>query len=208
MRKTSLAVVGHIGPAPRGDKMSAPHALAALAALGQPTRLAIFRLLMRREPDGLAAGAIAEAIGCPHNTLSTHLSILARSGLVRGTRDGRSIVYRADVEGMRSADRLSWSTDCCDGHPELCNLAGCAARGAPAARRTEEQPTQEISHAPNACRQEDLQRPVSLHRQFGPLDHGRGHPQSRGRGKLPRLLGRKPARRARCIPTRSISCAS
>ena len=82
--------------------MSAPHALAALAALGQPTRLEIFRLLMRREPDGLPAGAIADTIGCPHNTLSSHLGILARSGLVRGTRDGRSIIYRADVEGIRA----------------------------------------------------------------------------------------------------------
>jgi DNA-binding transcriptional ArsR family regulator len=121
MRKSSLAVVGHIGPALRGDKISAPHALAALAALGQPTRLEIFRLLMRREPGGLAAGAIADAIGCPHNTLSTHLSILARSGLVRGTRDGRSIVYRADVEGMRALVAFL-ITDCCDGHPEICNL--------------------------------------------------------------------------------------
>jgi DNA-binding transcriptional ArsR family regulator len=116
-------VVGHIGPAPRGDKISAPHALAALAALGQPTRLAIFRLLMRREPDGLAAGAIAEAVGCAHNTLSSHLSILARSGLLRGTRDGRSIVYRADVEGMRALIAFLMN-DCCDGHPEICNLAG------------------------------------------------------------------------------------
>jgi ArsR family transcriptional regulator len=122
MRKTSLAVVGHIGPAPRGDRISAPHALAALAALGQPTRLAIFRLLMRREPDGLAAGAIAQSVGCPHNTLSTHLSILARSGLVHGTRDGRSIVYRADVEGMRALLAFLVN-DCCDGHPEICNLA-------------------------------------------------------------------------------------
>jgi DNA-binding transcriptional ArsR family regulator len=105
----------------RGDKLSAPHALAALAALGQPTRLEIFRLLMRREPDGLPAGVIAEAIGCPHNTLSTHLSILARSGLVRGMRDGRSIVYRADVDGMRSLIGFL-VTDCCEGHPELCNL--------------------------------------------------------------------------------------
>jgi ArsR family transcriptional regulator len=121
MRKSSLAVVGHIGPALRGDKISAPHALAALAALGQPTRLEIFRLLMRREPGGLAAGAIADAIGCPHNTLSTHLTILARSGLVRGTRDGRSIVYRADVEGMRALVAFL-ITDCCDGHPEICNL--------------------------------------------------------------------------------------
>lgn len=121
MARSELAVVGHVGLAPRGDKMSAPHALAALAALGQPTRLEIFRLLMRREPDGLAAGAIAETIGCPHNTLSTHLGILARSGLVRGTRDGRSIVYQADVEGMRALIGFL-ATDCCEGHPELCNL--------------------------------------------------------------------------------------
>ena len=121
MRKGSLAVVGHVGPAPRGDKISSPHALAALAALGQPTRLEIFRLLMRREPGGLAAGAIADSIGCAHNTLSSHLSILARSGLIRGTRDGQSIVYRADVEGMRALVAFL-ITDCCDGHPEMCNL--------------------------------------------------------------------------------------
>jgi ArsR family transcriptional regulator, arsenate/arsenite/antimonite-responsive transcriptional repressor len=121
MRKNSLAVVGHIGPAPRGDKISSPHALAALVALGQSTRLEIFRLLMRHEPRGLAAGAIADAVGCMHNTLSTHLSILARSGLVRGARDGRSIVYRADVEGMRALVAFL-ITDCCDGHPDVCNL--------------------------------------------------------------------------------------
>jgi ArsR family transcriptional regulator, arsenate/arsenite/antimonite-responsive transcriptional repressor len=121
MRKSSLAVVGHIGPASSGDRVSSPHALAALAALGQPTRLAIFRLLMQREPRGLAAGDIADVIGCPQNTLSSHLGILARSGLVRGTRDGRSIVYRADVEGMRALIAFL-ITDCCDGHPEVCNL--------------------------------------------------------------------------------------
>ena len=120
-KRLNLAVVGHIGPAPRGDKMSLPHALSTLAALGQPMRLEIFRLLMRKEPDGLPAGTIAEAIGCPHNTLSTHLSILARAGLVRGTRDGRSIVYRANVDGMRNLIGFL-VTDCCDGHPELCNL--------------------------------------------------------------------------------------
>lgn len=120
MRKANLAVVGHIGPKQRGDKMSAPHALAALTALGQPTRLEIFQRLMRAEPDGLPAGAIAERIGCPHNTLSSHLSILARSGLVRGRRVGRSIIYRADVGGMRAAVSFLL-TDCCDGHPELCD---------------------------------------------------------------------------------------
>ena len=122
MLKGALAVVGHVGPVPSGDRISAPHALAALAALGQPTRLEIFRLLMRREPHGVAAGAIADTIGCPHNTLSSHLSILARSGLVRGTRDGRSIIYRADVQGIRALVAFL-ITDCCDGHPEVCNLS-------------------------------------------------------------------------------------
>ena len=103
--------------------MSGPHALSALAALGQPTRLDIFRLLMRQGPEGLPAGAIAEAISCPHNTLSSHLSILARAGLIRGTREGRTILYRADVESMRAL--LAFLvTDCCNGHPELCNFVG------------------------------------------------------------------------------------
>lgn len=120
-----LAVVGHIGPAALGDMMSAPHALAALAALGQPTRLDIFRLLMRQGPEGLMASAIAEAIGCPHNTLSSHLSILARAGLIRGTRAGRTILYRADVEAMRAL--LGFLvTDCCSGHPELCDFTDAA----------------------------------------------------------------------------------
>jgi ArsR family transcriptional regulator, arsenate/arsenite/antimonite-responsive transcriptional repressor len=143
MPKEALAVVGHIGPAPRGDKMSSPHALAALAALGQPTRLTIFQLLMRSEPDGLAAGTLAENVGCPHNTLSSHLSILARSGLVRGSRDGRSIIYRANVDAIRTL--VSFLVDdCCDGHPELCHLqeaisaanCGCAPTGKNKKRRT------------------------------------------------------------------------
>jgi DNA-binding transcriptional ArsR family regulator len=121
MPRRALAVVGHVGSVVPGEAMSVPHALSALAALGQPTRLEIFRLLMRCEPGGLAAGAIAEEIGCPQNTLSSHLGILARAGLVRGTRDGRSIVYQADIKGMRALMTFLL-TDCCDGHPEFCNL--------------------------------------------------------------------------------------
>jgi DNA-binding transcriptional ArsR family regulator len=122
MSKSALAVVGHIGPLFEGQTMSAPHALSALAALGQPTRLEIFRLLIRREPAGLSAGLIAEATGCPQNTLSSHLAILARAGLVSGKRDGRSIVYRADIDGMRALV-FFLVKDCCNGHPELCGLA-------------------------------------------------------------------------------------
>jgi ArsR family transcriptional regulator, arsenate/arsenite/antimonite-responsive transcriptional repressor len=120
MTRNALAVVGHLGP-DAGDAMSAPHALAALAALGQPTRLEIFRLLIRHEPEGLAAGTIAESIGCPHNTLSSHLGILARASLIRGTRAGRSITYRADVDGIQTLIGFL-VMDCCHGHPELCSL--------------------------------------------------------------------------------------
>lgn len=133
-RKAALAVVGHIGPAARGGRMSGAHALASLAALGQPSRLAIFRLLMDAEPDGMAAGIIADKIGCPHNTLSSHLGVLARSGLVRGQRVGRSIVYRADVEGIRRLVGFLVN-DCCAGNPALCDLqdairgCGCAPVG-------------------------------------------------------------------------------
>lgn len=119
----ALAVVGHVGPDVRGGAMDAPHALAALAALGQPTRLSIFRLLVRKEPAGLSAGALAEAVGCPHNTLSTHIAILARAGLVKGTREGRTITYRADAVGTRALIAFL-VTDCCNGRPELCGLAG------------------------------------------------------------------------------------
>lgn len=139
MAKASLAVVGHFAPAATNDVMTSPHALSAFAALGQPTRLQIFQLLMRAEPDGRLAGAIAEEIGCPHNTLSSHLAILARAGLVRGTRDGRAIVYRAEVEGMRAL--LTYMVhDCCSGHPELCGLApkpadDCCAPGPTTSRR-------------------------------------------------------------------------
>ena len=125
MSVRSLAVVGHVGPDVREGAMDAPHALAALAALGQPTRLSIFRVLVRNEPEGLSAGALAEAVGCPHNTFSTHVAILARAGLVSGTREGRSITYRASATGTRALIAFL-VTDCCDGRPEMCGLPGQA----------------------------------------------------------------------------------
>ena len=140
MGVNALAVVGHVGPDFTSGAMAAPHALAALAALGQPTRLAIFRLLVRKEPMGLAAGVLAEAVGCPHNTLSTHIAILARASLVKGTREGRTITYRADAVGTRALIAFL-VTDCCNGRPELCGLAGptpeadCGCAPAPVRKR-------------------------------------------------------------------------
>jgi DNA-binding transcriptional ArsR family regulator len=124
--QNKLAVIGHAGP--EGDAMTAAHALSALAGLGQATRLEVFRLLVRHQPDGLSAGALAQKIGCPQNTLSNHLSILARAGLVRGSREGRSIIYRVRIDRIRELIEFMVH-DCCDGHPELCGLAGTPEGG-------------------------------------------------------------------------------
>ena len=94
-------------------------ALDALAALGQATRLRIFRRLVAVAPEPVAAGAIAQALGCRQNTLSTHLAILARAGLIVGVREGRSILYRADFDGMRGLVSYLLE-DCCKGRPEVC----------------------------------------------------------------------------------------
>jgi ArsR family transcriptional regulator, arsenate/arsenite/antimonite-responsive transcriptional repressor len=129
MRKTMLAVASHATQVNAGETLSEPHAISALAALAQPTRLAIFRLLVKREPIGITAGVIAETVGAPHNSLSSHLAILVRAGLLRSSREGRTIIYRSDVEGMRSL--ISFLIhDCCNGHPELCGLLGIDPRAA------------------------------------------------------------------------------
>jgi DNA-binding transcriptional ArsR family regulator len=99
--------------------MESENAILALAALAQPTRLEVFRMLVKHEPEGLAAGDIAKALAVPQNTMSSHLSILSRAGLVRAQRFGRSIVYRADLGHFRAV-MLFMLRDCCDGRPEIC----------------------------------------------------------------------------------------
>src|SRR5215212_4602143 len=99
--------------------MESEAAILALAALAQPTRLVVFRLLVTQEPEGLAAGDIAKALAVPQNTMSSHLSILSRAGLVSAQRFRRSIVYRADLKAFESVV-LFMLRDCCDGRPEIC----------------------------------------------------------------------------------------
>ncbi len=94
-------------------------AIAALGALAQGTRLDVFRLLVRREPAGLAAGEIARQLDVPQNTMSAHLGILARAGVVRSERHSRSIIYRADLDGLRAL-MLFLVKDCCAGNADLC----------------------------------------------------------------------------------------
>ena len=102
--------------------MDITNAVRALAALAQTTRLAAFRLLVRAGSEGLPAGEIAQGLGIPHNTLSTHLATLAQAGLVSSERLGRSIVYRVDFDGTR--DLLGFLVeDCCRGAPDVCRPA-------------------------------------------------------------------------------------
>ncbi len=105
--------------------------IAALAALAQSTRLNTFRLLVSREPDGVPAGELAREMEVPQNTMSAHLAILARAGLVRGERRSRSIIYRADLSRLRDV-LLFLVKDCCGGRPEVCapmiaELSPCCA---------------------------------------------------------------------------------
>jgi DNA-binding transcriptional ArsR family regulator len=79
--------------------MDSSDAVAILAAIAHPSRLETFRLLVRYLPYGLAAGDIARLIALPHNTLSSHLSILGQAGLVRSRREGRSIIFVAAESG-------------------------------------------------------------------------------------------------------------
>ncbi|HZE52578.1 MAG TPA: metalloregulator ArsR/SmtB family transcription factor [Bradyrhizobium sp.] len=109
--------------------MEFENVILALAALAQPTRLEVFRLLVKLEPKGLAAGDIARALAVPQNTMSSHLAILSRAGLVSAQRFSRSIVYRADLSRFRTVV-LFMLKDCCDGRPEICaplidDLAPC-----------------------------------------------------------------------------------
>jgi DNA-binding transcriptional ArsR family regulator len=99
--------------------MESEAVILALAALAQPTRLDVFRLLVRHEPDGLPAGDIARELAVPHNTMSSHLGILSRAGLVRSERRSRSIIYRAELDRLREAVTFLLK-DCCGGHPGLC----------------------------------------------------------------------------------------
>ena len=112
--------------------METKNAIEAFAALAHRQRLAVFRMLVRTGPNGLAAGDIALRLETPPSSLSFHLGQLERAGLIRSRRESRHVIYAADIEGTRRL--LSYLTeDCCEGRPELCGgLAGAIAGARPA----------------------------------------------------------------------------
>jgi DNA-binding transcriptional ArsR family regulator len=108
--------------------MESPDAIRKLSALAQEARLAVFRLLVKAGPQGVAAGEIARALETAPNTLSAQLLVLSNAGLVRARREGRSIIYAADFESMGGL-LLFLTEDCCGGRSEICApLADIATR--------------------------------------------------------------------------------
>jgi ArsR family transcriptional regulator len=90
--------------------------VSALAALAQTHRLAAFRALVSAGPAGLAAGALADAVGLGASALSFHLSHLSRTGLISCRREGRRLIYAADFAAMRGLVAYL-SENCCGGAP-------------------------------------------------------------------------------------------
>ena len=92
----------------------------ALAALAQTHRLAVFRALVEAGPAGLAAGALAAAVGLAPSALSFHLAHLSRTGLISCRRDGRRLIYAADFAAMDAL--VGYLTENC------CGGVSCAAQ--------------------------------------------------------------------------------
>jgi ArsR family transcriptional regulator, arsenate/arsenite/antimonite-responsive transcriptional repressor len=99
--------------------MESLSAVRALAALAQESRLAVFRLLVKAGPDGLAAGRVAAALDIAPATLSFHLKELANAGLVTARSESRFVYYSANFEQM--AALMTYLTEnCCQGMPDEC----------------------------------------------------------------------------------------
>ena len=117
-------------------KLEEPQALDAFGALSQETRLRMVRVLVQAGPEGLAAGAVGEAVGASSSGASFHLAHLERAGLIASRRESRSIIYTANFEGLGALVEFLMR-DCCSGHPEICGPAAIVAADCCATPTTE-----------------------------------------------------------------------
>jgi len=99
--------------------MESKPAVNMLSALGHEGRLAIFRLLVKAGPVGIAAGDIARTLVVLPNSLSANLNVLSHAALVTSRREGRSIIYAADYGAMSGLLGFLME-DCCNGAPQIC----------------------------------------------------------------------------------------
>jgi DNA-binding transcriptional ArsR family regulator len=114
------------------NPMNKKHAIAALGALAQETRLELFRLLVTRGPEGLPAGVIAETLGVTPSSLSFHLQQLVHAGLITQRRLSRQLIYSAEYGTMN--ELMAYLTENCCGRgaaacPPACNPAHTFAKG-------------------------------------------------------------------------------
>jgi ArsR family transcriptional regulator len=102
-----------------GPAMQPPEAVEALGALAHEHRLAIYRMLVEQGPEGLAAGVIAERLGCLPSSLTFHLQHLQRAGLIAQRRTGRQMIYAADY-GRMAALVAFLTENCCSNSQGSC----------------------------------------------------------------------------------------
>ena len=104
--------------------MKPPKVVAALGALAHEHRLAIYRLLVQRGPDGLAAGTIGLRMGIVPSSLTFHLQNLQRAGLITQRRESRQLIYSADFAVMNGL--VGYLTENCSGNSETVCSTSCA----------------------------------------------------------------------------------
>jgi len=110
--------------------MNTQDAVSSLAALAQDSRLSVYRLLVKRGPEGFAVGELAERLKIPGPTLSFHLKALSQAGLVASRKESRFIYYSANFQRMN--DLVGYLTEnCCS----LGSDCGVSCAPAPASRR-------------------------------------------------------------------------
>ena len=113
--------------------MKTPEVIGALGALAHEHRLAIFRLLVERGPEGLPAGIISERVGLVPSSLTFHLQALQRASLIRQVRASRQLIYSADFSAMN--ELVGYLTDnCCVASGGNCE-AVCTPRAQKPAKR-------------------------------------------------------------------------
>lgn len=98
--------------------MNTPEIAKSLAELGNETRLEIFRLLIKSEPTGLSVGEIGQRLSLAPSTLAFHLKGLVSTDLVRQTKDGRSVICRANLPTITDIIRIL-EHECCVDQKEL-----------------------------------------------------------------------------------------
>ena len=104
--------------------MDAKNVIAALTALAQESRLAVFRLLVQAGPEGLVASKISESVGVPPSSLSFHLKEMSHANLLTSRQDGRFVIYAANYDTMNQL--MGFLTEnCCGGNP-CTSVSACA----------------------------------------------------------------------------------